>query len=583
MLTAGRIGVDVYPQQVGVSLREVTSFGKFLGGSPTNVAVAAARYGRSAAVITGVGADPFGAFLRDALRGFGVDDRYVLEVPGLPTPVTFCELFPPDDFPLYFYRAPKAPDLEITAEALDREAIRSAGVFWATVTGLSQEPSRAATLAALAVRERAPLTVLDLDWRPMLWADPAEAPPHIAAALEHATVAVGNLEECRVATGESDPRAAGEALHARGVEIVVVKRGRRGPRLRRHGLDRGSAGAGGGRQRARRGRRVRRRAVPRAAGGLGPRAHHRLRQRSRRDRRRAAELRRRHADRGGGARVRDDLLRRPEAVARAAATRVQPATVDRHLIVAADHPARGALGAGGDPLAMADRGELLERLTVALAHPGVTGVLGTADIVDDLLLLGALDGKTVFGSMNRGGIAGAAWELDDTFTGYDARALAEMGFQGGKMLMRVDLEDPATPRTLEACGAAVTDLARAGLTAMVEPFWTRREADGKLRTLLDAESAIKASTIAAGLGASSAYTWLKVPVVDEMERLVAATTLPTLLLGGEVDADQDAAFARWQAALALPNVIGLVVGRSLLYPPGDDVAAAVGTAVGLLS
>ncbi len=175
-----------------------------------------------------MGADPFGAFLRDALRGFGVDDRYVLEVPGLPTPVTFCELFPPDDFPLYFYRAPKAPDLEITAEGLDREAIRSAGVFWATVTGLSQEPSRAATLAALALRERAPLTVLDLDWRPMLWADPAEAPPHIAAALEHATVAVGNLEECRVATGESDPRAAGEALHARGVEIVIVKRGPEG-------------------------------------------------------------------------------------------------------------------------------------------------------------------------------------------------------------------------------------------------------------------------------------------------------------------------------------------------------------------
>src|ERR687886_1696032 len=170
----GRIGVDIYPQQVGVSLRQVTSFGKYLGGSATNVAVAAARYGRRSAVITRTGQDPFGEFIHDALRGFGVDDRYVTAVPGLPTPVTFCEIFPPDDFPLYFYRFPKAPDLEIHTDELDMDAIRSARVFWVTVTGLSQEPSRTATLTALEARGRAGITVLDLDYRPMFWASRVE-------------------------------------------------------------------------------------------------------------------------------------------------------------------------------------------------------------------------------------------------------------------------------------------------------------------------------------------------------------------------------------------------------------------------
>jgi 5-dehydro-2-deoxygluconokinase len=228
VLTMGRIGVDVYPLQTGVSLREVETFGKYLGGSPTNVAVAAARYGRRSAVITRTGQDPFGEYLHDALRGFGVDDRFVTAVPGLPTPVTFCEIFPPDDFPLYFYRFPKAPDLEIRPEELDLEAIRAARVFWVTGTGLSQEPSRSATLAALEARDRAGITVLDLDYRPVFWASREAARTQVQRALEHVTVAVGNLDECDTAVGEREPRAAVEALAARGVEVVVVKQGPKG-------------------------------------------------------------------------------------------------------------------------------------------------------------------------------------------------------------------------------------------------------------------------------------------------------------------------------------------------------------------
>jgi 5-dehydro-2-deoxygluconokinase len=228
VLTMGRIGVDVYPLQVGVSLREVQTFGKYLGGSPTNVAVAAARYGRRSAVITRTGQDPFGEYLHDALRGFGVDDRFVTAVPGLPTPVTFCEIFPPDNFPLYFYRFPKAPDLEIRPEELDLEAIRSARVFWVTVTGLSQEPSRSATLRALEARAKAGITVLDLDYRPMFWPSREEARSWVQRALEHVTVAVGNLDECDTAVGEREPRAAAQALADRGIEVVVVKQGPKG-------------------------------------------------------------------------------------------------------------------------------------------------------------------------------------------------------------------------------------------------------------------------------------------------------------------------------------------------------------------
>jgi len=277
--------------------------------------------------------------------------------------------------------------------------------------------------------------------------------------------------------------------------------------------------------------------------------------------------------------------RRPSAIAEAAAARPRPEGLldegGHTLVIAADHAARGALGAGPRALAMADRGELLDRLCEALSRPGVGGVLGTPDIVEDLLLLGALDDKAVFGSMNRGGLAGAQFELDDRFTAYDAAAIARAGFDGGKMLLRIDTEDPGSLATIEACSRAVSDLAERELVAMIEPFLCRRT-DGRLRVELTPEAAIRASAIAAGLGTTSAYTWLKLPVVEDMERVAAATTLPVMLLGGEVAADQDAAFERWARALALPTVVGLVVGRSLLYPPDDDVAAAVDAAVGLL-
>ncbi|MER7463472.1 5-dehydro-2-deoxygluconokinase [Streptomyces sp. NPDC097981] len=219
----GRIGVDLYPLRTGVALAEADTFGKFLGGSPTNVAVAAARLGRRVAVITRTGADPFGAYLRAELRGFGVDDRWVGEVARYPTPLTFCEIFPPDDFPLYFYRLPKAPDLEIEPGELDLAAVRAARVFWMTGTGLSAQPSRSATLAALEARAKSGITVFDLDWRPMLWEEePGDA---YARALGLATVAVGNVQECAIATGECEPWAAARALLAAGVELAVVKRG----------------------------------------------------------------------------------------------------------------------------------------------------------------------------------------------------------------------------------------------------------------------------------------------------------------------------------------------------------------------
>jgi hypothetical protein len=278
-------------------------------------------------------------------------------------------------------------------------------------------------------------------------------------------------------------------------------------------------------------------------------------------------------------------VRRPEAIAAAAAARRRPAApVDaggRCLVIAADHAARGALGAGRRADAMADRGDLLDRLCLALSRPGVTGVLGTPDVIEDLLLLGALDDIAVFGSMNRGGLQGAAWEIDDRFTAYDAAAIGAMGYEGGKMLVRIDPDDARTAGTVEACAHAVSDLASRGLVAMVEPFMAER-AERRVRPVLTTEAAVRASAIAAGLGTTSAYTWLKVPVVADMERVIGATTLPTVLLGGEVAEDQDATFATWERALRVPGAIGLVVGRSLLYPPDDDVAAAVDTAASLL-
>jgi len=224
----GRVSADLYPLQVGVGLDSVETFGKWLGGSATNVAVAAARYQRRTAVITRTGDDPFGTFVHAALRGYGVDDRYVTSVPGLPTPVVFCEIFPPDDFPLYFYRWPKAPEMEIRTGELHLDATRPAAVFWATVPGLSDEPSRTATLAALQARGGREITVLDLDYRAMFWPSREQARHWVRQALPHVSVAVGNLDECDTAVGEREPLAAAQALHAFGVGLAVIKQGPKG-------------------------------------------------------------------------------------------------------------------------------------------------------------------------------------------------------------------------------------------------------------------------------------------------------------------------------------------------------------------
>nr|WP_235206425.1 aldolase [Actinomadura madurae] len=290
----------------------------------------------------------------------------------------------------------------------------------------------------------------------------------------------------------------------------------------------------------------------------------------------------------GGVRISDlaDVrAARPEAIAEAAARRVRrdapPGESGRLMIIAADHPARGALGVGGDPVAMADRADLLDRLCVALDRPGVDGVLGTPDVLEDLMLLGVLDARLAIGSMNRGGLAGTSFEIDDRFTAYDADAIAAARLDGGKMLLRVDDADPATARTLEGCARAVSGLARHRLMAMVEPFVAHR-IEGRVRNLLTPEAMIRAVSVASGLGVTSAYTWLKVPVVPEMERVMAATTLPALLLGGEVAGDPRAVRDGWRRAMRIPGVKGLVVGRSLLYPPGGDVRGAVDAAVEVL-
>jgi 5-dehydro-2-deoxygluconokinase len=228
VLAFGRSGVDIYPLQVGVGLEDVSSFGKFLGGTAANVAVAAARLGRRVALISGVGDDPFGRFVSHEVARLGVDNSHLVIDHRHATPVTFCEIFPPDDFPLYFYRKPTAPDLQVRASDIDTAAIRDARLYWSTVTGLSEEPSRSTHFAAWQARERRPFTVLDLDWRPMLWESPAAAGEHVHRALAHVTVAVGNREECEVAVGESDPRRAAEALLDLGVELAIVKQGSKG-------------------------------------------------------------------------------------------------------------------------------------------------------------------------------------------------------------------------------------------------------------------------------------------------------------------------------------------------------------------
>jgi hypothetical protein len=254
----------------------------------------------------------------------------------------------------------------------------------------------------------------------------------------------------------------------------------------------------------------------------------------------------------------------------------------RLLLVAADHPARGALAVRSDARAMASRPALLERLATALERPGVDGVLGTPDVLEDLLLSGLLDDKVVIGSMNRGGLQGAVFELDDRFTAYDADTLATNGLEGGKMLTRVALDDPGTAPTLEASGLAVTALARHGLMAMVEPFLTVRRAPTRVENLLDPDSVIASIHVAAGLGATSAHTWLKLPVVEEMDRVLDATTLPSLLLGGDPKGDPADTYAQWGRALQHPSAAGLVVGRALLFPPDGDVASAVDVAADLV-
>ena len=228
LVAMGRTGVDVYPLQHGVGLEEVRTFEKFLGGSATNVAVAAARHGERVVLVTRTGDDPFGRFVKLEATRLGVDASHVVAAPGPPTPVTFCEVFPPDDFPLYFYRYPTAPDLQLTPEDLPLAAIREAGVFWSTVTGLSQEPSRGTHHAAWEARGRRRHTVLDLDYRPMFWDSAAHASTEVDRALDHVTVAVGNREECEVAVGETDPDRAADALLERGLELAIVKQGPRG-------------------------------------------------------------------------------------------------------------------------------------------------------------------------------------------------------------------------------------------------------------------------------------------------------------------------------------------------------------------
>lgn len=275
-------------------------------------------------------------------------------------------------------------------------------------------------------------------------------------------------------------------------------------------------------------------------------------------------------------------VREPERIERAWRERRRRPLVGRDgrlMMVAADHPARNALGVRGDPLAMADRGDLLGRLATALAVPGVDGVLATPDILEDLLLLGALEDKVVVGSMNRGGLQGAAFELDDRFTGYDPAGIVRHGLDAAKTLTRICLDDPGSLATLTATAEAITALAEQQLPVIVEPFWSIRGEHGAVVNQLDPASVIRSVQVVAGLGSTSAYTWLKLPVVEGMDQVMASTTLPTLLLGGDPAADPQATYETWRESLALNAVRGLVIGRTLLYPPDGDVVSAVRTAV----
>lgn len=283
-------------------------------------------------------------------------------------------------------------------------------------------------------------------------------------------------------------------------------------------------------------------------------------------------------------RLRDLRAQRPAAIGEILAERRRRELLGddgRLFIVAADHPARGALAVGKNPTAMADRYEMLDRLALALSRPGVDGVLGTPDVIDDLAALGLLDDKIIVGSMNRGGLRGAKFEMDDRMTGYDVPAMVAARIDFAKTLVRINLSDAGTASTLTAMAEAVSQAAAAELPIMLEPFMSRWS-DGRIVNDLSTEAVILSVAIASGLGSSSAYTWMKLPVVEDMARVMAATTMPTLLLGGDSGADPDETFASWDGALSLPGVRGLIVGRTLLYPPDGDVVAAVDIAAGLV-
>jgi 5-dehydro-2-deoxygluconokinase len=618
-LTVGRVGIDLYPEQSGRPLSQVTSFAKSLGGTATNVAVGAARLGRRVGLLTKVGNDEFGAFVRRSLVDFGVTTSFVATHPDLLTPVVFCALDPAEDPVLTFYRQPIAPDLTLTDDEIPWDVIVDVPVLWLTATGVSVEPARTTQFEMLRRRGRSPgsdkHTVLDLDWRPQFWESLEQARPLYAKLLETATVAVGNRTEVEIAVGTSDPEEAAKRLLASGVEIAFVKLGAQGvlvatadhvETVPAHRID-VECGLGAGdafgaalihgllagwdpvtcaRYANAAGALVASRLACAAAmptidelDALVLRGEHR-------------DAPRRPMTRNGrgdapNQQINDVQWRELLATRAGSPTTVAAAYQNRRrrvsllsprgnlFLVAADHPARGTLATGGDSMAMADRRLLLERLVTVLSHPDVDGVLGSPDVIEELLLLGALDDKVVIGSMNRGGLDGASWTMDDRFTGYDAQHISESGLDGGKMLLRIDDDDPATARTLETCAQAVSELGSHQLMAMIEPLPYTRHADGRLELKKDAASLARAVTIGSALGTTSAFTWLKMPSCDDPETVFAATTLPCVVLGGEPGPDPAADLASWERTLRQPTVRGLVVGRALLYPPDGDVAAAV--------
>lgn len=280
-----------------------------------------------------------------------------------------------------------------------------------------------------------------------------------------------------------------------------------------------------------------------------------------------------------------ELLRRraesPQLLEKIAADRPKRGLIkgDGNLmIVAFDHPARRILGVGDEPFAMADRRDALERCIRALRRPGVDGILATSDVIDDLLLLEELDNKVVFGSMNRSGLTASAWELDDRPSSYSPAAIERYGLNGGKFLLRIDYDDPGTNATLEACARAVTDLAERHLIAMIEPLPVKRDEQGRVRVVDDIDLVVETVSVASGLGAPSVYTWLKLPASHNPDRMMAATTLPSLLLGGDPGSQEDL-FDLWRRAMQIPHVRGLTAGRSLLYPRDGDVERWVDAAV----